>query len=235
MKKLIAAVCAFIMLWAMAVPAFANQSPASPAGAYVPADFSLVIKVTVEDPETGETSEQEFTVSIYGIAVAASNPKWLKAVTKLVEAVNDPKNSVSFDTLMTNFVKSVNGVAGSNTEMKGAVVQFKDSDGNVIDTLDLSKMDLVSCFSEIVLNAIQTNEKFYDVVGKHDSIKVTLIYEQLKNLSKTNLGKYRILLIQPETAEAALLKLDPDTYKSKTGEITVEFPFMGVFALILLK
>ncbi len=138
---------------------------------------------------------------------AKHDAKWLQEVKELVEAVNNSDLSVS--------------------GLIEALLKLPVNAGNDALVAALANADFASPFAQNSLN--YDGEAFYSLNGRDIPVKQTLVYEQLKG---RNADEFQILLINPTTGQFVLIDLDPDAFNAETGEITVEFPFLGIYALI---
>lgn len=234
MKKLIALVCALVMLCSVAATAFAKLSP----GALKP-KVDVVISEEATEEEVQALEEVETVAE-----VAAVEEGWNDNVKAAVAFVN---NLVTAAAEQTEEGAEEGEEAVPELEVKEgqtllqAVVEnltrSEDSDKNYNDG------DLASGFSSISYDE--------NVLG---SVEVELTYEQLATKKsdeaatteegttgeateeeaeeEINIEDYCILLIDPATGKYVYLDLDKDSFDAKTGKIKVSFPFPGIFALV---
>ena len=104
----------------------------------------------------------------------------------------------------------------------GGVLTYKKSPlPEVLQSVPLSRIviETDSPYLAPVPHRGQRNERSYAI-------------DVLKNVAPEDLVDYLIILINPATGEVCFINLDPESFNPETGEITVEFPFLGTFALI---
>lgn len=115
--------------------------------------------------------------------------------------------------------KIVNDMADENTVVTPADVSE-----------ELADYDFITNFSDVV--AVKDGVASFELDGAPVSAKVTFDVDALKGVSADDLGSYSFLLINPATGEFQLLSADAESFDSDKGEVTVEFPFLGTFALV---
>ncbi len=94
--------------------------------------------------------------------------------------------------------------------------------------IDLSEYDFVTSFADLAL--VDGAEVSFDDNGAVVKVTATLKIDALAG--ETDLSSYKVLLINPTSGEMAFLDMDQESFVPETGEVTVEFPFLGTFALI---
>lgn len=138
------------------------------------------------------------------IAVEADPSRYEKAdVAEVVTIVNDPEAETVL--MVKDVVEKLNG-----------------------ELADAEAYDFVTTFTDLVLS--KDGKYSFDDDGKVVSAKVTLKIDAL--VGETDLSNYLIMLINSETGELHFIELDPESFNSETGEITVDFPCLGTFSLI---
>ena len=242
MKKLIALVCALVMLCSVAATAFAKLSP----GALKP-KVEVVISEEATEEEVQALEEVEKVAE-----VAAVEEGWNDNVKAAVAFVNNLVTAAAEQTEEG----AEEGTAEGTEEGEEAVPELEVKEGQtllqaVVENLTLSEDsdnnynsgDLASGFSSISYDE--------NVLG---SVEVELTYEQLATKQsdeaatteegttgeateeeaeeEINIEDYCILLINPVTGEYVYLDLKVEDFDAKTGKLKVSFPFPGIFALV---
>ena len=115
--------------------------------------------------------------------------------------------------------KIVNDMADENTVVTPADVSE-----------ELADYDFITNFSDVV--AVKDGVASFELDGAPVSAKITFDVDALKGVAADDLGSYSFLLINPATGEFQLLSADAESFDSDKGEVTVEFPFLGTFALV---
>jgi len=211
MKKLIAFMCAIALVCTMTASVLANVSISD----LVPTVGEVTVEQEVELPEKAKIIVEP---------VASKGENWSGNVTEKVVAVNSTEESTTVAELVVALAELP---ANDKLTVKEGVLEIKDEEGNVVSELNVAEADFASVFSEVYLSDGATVT--YDDDGKAISVELSLTYEQLRGRSAE---EFQILLINPETGEMTLIDLDPSSFNAETGEITIKFPFLGVFALI---
>ena len=203
MKKLIALIGVITLLCSVAFPALANGS----IGTLLPD-----IEVLPQPKTTTSSGTNSIQDHIVASGTATPDAKWAAEVKKLIEDFNNPNTTLS--------VK----------DMLDALLNLPANSGNSDLVNTLADADFVSSFAQINLN--YSGEAFYSSNSKDISVKQRMVYPQLLNLA--NLDGYMILLINPVNGRFALLDLNAvaENFDSATGAITLNLPFLGIFALI---
>lgn len=92
---------------------------------------------------------------------------------------------------------------------------------------DAASYDFVTNFAELTLS--QGDEVVVDEEG-NIAVKVTLTIDALKGVAEADLANYKLLVVNPTTSDVAVLDLT--AVDLAAGQVSAEFPFLGVFALI---
>ncbi len=208
MKKLIALIGAVALICSMAFPALANGS--------INELKAEIVSLEIVVDNLSETVKAELAkpdVQVVATNIAEPDNSWTSEVVKdLVSDFNDPNTTLSMETVVE--------------ELKTLAV----NEGNSKDLETLKNADFASGFAEVSL--VKDGKKSYSVNGEDVPTKQTLKYEQLKGLSAEQLIGFQIFLMNPETGKFVLITLNPENFDPLTGEITVDFPFLGTYALV---
>ncbi len=210
MKKLIALICAALMLCTMTASALANGSI-----------VELVAQPVANEPTYNE--EVTLTPSGWGVKIdslAQPEDNWLPEVKEIVDAVNNAAKEVTLKDLIVSLMGLT---VNADKRLDGDKLTLKDANGKEIE-LDLSKGDFVSPLSNIAMR--NGPESFYNM-----SVTRTVVYEQAKGRTA---DEFTVFIVNPVTGEFTFSSLNDKNFKSETGEVTITFPFMGSFALIEL-
>lgn len=202
MKKLISLVCVVALLCSVTVSALANGSINGTQAQNV---GTLMDHVKFQSDVT-------------------VNNRWNQIVKDLYAEFSNPDSQYSLKALIERLMEL--DVNKADKELKGDVLVIKNQDGEDV-SIDLSKADFSSAFSQVCLD--YDGSVFYSFNGNEVAVTLTLVYEQLKGRQA---NEFSFLLIDPETGYFTFVELDPANFNAETGEITIEFPFMGIFALI---
>lgn len=202
MRKLVAVICVVALFAIMAVPAMANPSIGSLA--------ATAVSLEALSPIT----------SGWQIVVEEANPDLYEDedVKEVVTKANDPEAVLTVKELVE---------ALASKQPEGTV----NDDGTITvgeKTIDPAEYDFVTGFVDIVLTDGTT--VLFSNDGEVIAVKATLAIDALKG--ETDLEDYMILLVNPENGEVCFIELDSDSFDAETGEITVDFPCLGAFALI---
>ena len=87
--------------------------------------------------------------------------------------------------------------------------------------------DFLTGFANLVLS--NGNQVAFDDNGAPVQATVTMTADALKGQSVDGV---QVILLNTVTGEVEFIELDPETFNADNGEITVDFPFLGSFALI---
>lgn len=165
----------------------------------------LDAEILLEDID--ETLKSKIT--LVAESTATPDASWISEAKKLLEDFNDPDITVSVADMVEDLQKlPVNA-------------------GNPQDLTALADADFASPFAKVSLDI--DGKTAYSLNGKDVPVQQTLVYEQLKD---RNPADFQILLINPETGKMVFIELDASTFNPATGEITVDFPFLGFYALV---
>ena len=129
------------------------------------------------------------------------------AVKEVVDTVNDPQISMT----MLEALEKLDNASLSEEQLA-----------------ELAEYDFVTDFNAIVLK--DGRNYYFNINGSAINAKAQIKIDALQG--ETDLSNYLIMLINPDNGEIAFLELDANAFNAATGEITVEYPFLGVFALI---
>ena len=210
MKKLIALLGVITLICSMAFPALAN-------GSIGPLQPTYIGGNTFADP--GPMKDH-----LRFQSDASSNAKWLPAVKEAFDEFNNGQSQFSPRALIERLMQlEVN----NDKVINGDSLELKNESGENTELLNLGTADFGSSFSENNLNYDGT--VFYTFNGNVVPVQETMVYEQLKGRTA---GEFCILLINPETGYFTIIDLNPDAFNAETGEITVDFPFLGLYVLI---
>ena len=211
MKKLAAVLCAIALMLTMAVPAMANKSIS---------DLSEnVIEVKTETEVPAGT-----TVQILPADVDRYDDVAVKAA---IASVNNEEAVSTVEEVVTALAEKL--PEGTTVSEEG-VVTIEAEEGGEDTVIDLKEYDFITTFADLAL--ADGSEVSFDDNGVVVEATVTLAIDVLKDVAPEDLNDYLIVLINPTTGEVCFIKLDPETFNPATGEITVDFPFLGTFALI---
>jgi hypothetical protein len=123
-------------------------------------------------------------------------------------------------------------VAGVNGEETVSTVEevVTALNAELPEGVEAMDYDFITAFADVVL--VEGSEVTFDDNGNVVQASVKLAVDVLKDVAPEDLDDYMIMLINPATGEVRFIKLDPESFNQETGEITVDFPFLGTFALI---
>lgn len=96
--------------------------------------------------------------------------------------------------------------------------------------LDVAGYDFVTGSADIVLT--DGHDVFFNDAGNDVECEANLKIDAMKGADKATIANYRMMLINVEDGEIALLEMDPETLDADAGKIKVEFPNLGVMTLI---
>lgn len=166
----------------------------------------------VEDNQDEEKGSTDWYIDFEEIATIEDD--WIDSVKTIVNKTNDPYVEFDLDNIL-DLMKDVNGLTDEEFTAKISAL------------LNLENPQLVTGFSKVFLTDSIIIK--YDNKGKMIPVEVTLRYSRLVNQKA---DQFLILLIEPETGDFVLIELDNEKFDPSTGEIKVQFPFLGVYALI---
>ena len=207
MKKLAAVLCAIALMLTMAVPAMANVSISD-----LSANVVEVITKT-EIPSGASVQVLPADVNRYDNA----------AVKEAVAKVNGEETVFTVEEVVTLLADKL--PEGTTISGEG-VVTVAAEEGGKNTFIDLKEYDFITAFADLVM--VNGSEVTFGAI----EVTVKLAIDVLKNVAPEDLVDYLIILINPATGEVCFINLDPESFNPETGEITVEFPFLGTFALI---
>ncbi len=211
MMKLAAVLCAIALMLTMAVPALANKSISDLS------EDVIDVKTETEIPEGVSIQVLPVDVDRYDNAIvkeAVTNVNSEETVSTVEEVVNALAEKLPKGTTIS----------------EEGVVTIQAEEGGEDTVIDLKEFDFITAFADLAL--VDGSEVTFDDNGAVVEATVKLAVDALKEVAPEDLNDYLIMLINPTTGEVCFIKLDPETFNSETGEITVEFPFLGTFALI---
>ena len=154
-------------------------------------------------------SISDLTESVVGIEPVTELPEGVSIVVRPAEPDSYESDKVA---------KLVKDMAGEEAVTPDVVSE------------ELADYDFITNFSDVVV--VKDGVASFDLDGAPVSAKVTFDVDALKGVSADDLGSYSFLLINPATGDFQLVGIDGETFDAEKGEVTVEFPYMGTFALV---
>jgi len=211
MKKLAAVLCAIALMLTMVVPALANQSISDLS------ENVIEVKTETEIPEAASVQVLPTDVDRYDNAV----------VKEAIANVNSEETISTVEEVVSALAEKL--PEGTTISEEG-VVTIEAEEGSEDTVIDLKEYDFITAFADLAL--VDGSEVTFDDNGVVVEATVKLAIDVLKDVAPEDLNDYLIMLINPTTGEVYFIKLDPESFNQETGEITVDFPFLGTFALI---
>ena len=223
MRKLAAVLCAIALILTMAVPALANGS------------ITEVIETGAVEAEVTEelTALEEEGLHLEVIATDTDNypdSEAGKAVANVVETVNSKEEGVAI-TVEEIAEKAADPstalkLAGESRVENGELL-VKTSAGKEIKPAEYR---FATSFADLVLT--DGTEVLYDNNGKAVKATAKVKIPALSGVAKEDLANYLILMIDSTTGDVHFIELNPDDFDEESGEVKVDFPCLGSFALI---
>jgi len=210
MRKMAAILFAIALMLTMAVPALANESISDLEIAVTNVELEQSLSDDTLRVEVQEANTDNYTNNDVKTVVAAVNSTTLSTTVEGV--AQKMKDYLPADTTLSS----------------DGILTVLAQDGGEDTVLDLKEFDFVTNFKDLVLT--DGSKVAFDDNGRVVSAKMTMIIDALKG--ETDLSNYRIMLINPDTGASYFIELDPASFNSETGEITVDFPCLGAFSLI---
>ena len=169
------------------------------------------------------------TVALMLGCVALANP----SISDLSESVVSIEPLTELPEGVTIVVRPAEPDSYESGKVAEIVKALEDPDATIAPkdvSEELADYDFITTFSDVVV--VKDGVASFDLDGAPVSAKVTFDVDALKGVSADDLGDYSFLLINPATGDFQLVGVDGESFDAEKGEVTVEFPYMGTFALV---
>lgn len=246
MNKVIAILCAALLLAAVMAPALAEKSPGEldTEAISIEVDAGVELKPQQKVAVKSANPASYESIVVAGLVSSVNNITYDTAVkvaaddakTEVVMTSSTAANADGTKTISTK-MEITNAETGETAEKTEETKAADPSAANVtvkdvVDVLraenveDVDKMDFVSKFSDVAV--VDGDDAVYEEDGQSVGATITIRDDALTGLDREDLDNYRILLINTVTGEVRFLKMEMD----EAGNITAYFPFMGTFCVV---